>query len=299
VPSPDGMVEVGTINTKREFIVDQHMLAGIPERLPADAKVGTITLVGAGPGDPELLTVKAHKALESADLVVSDRLVSKEILDLVKGELLVARKLPGCAIEAQREIFRWCADGILAGKNVVRLKIGDPFVFGRGGEEVHEFRRLGVEAAVVPGISSSLAGPLAAGIPVTHRGVANRVVLCTGMGKDESAPDVPAYHPQQTAVFLMAVGRLRALTRDLAAAGYPADTPVAIIERATTPRERTVTGTIAGIAQAAEDAAVRPPSIIVVGEVVTCLAPGSRVASEYAFDSVIQDSIAAFNRARA
>jgi len=107
---------------------------------------------------------------------------------------------------------------VLAGKSVVRLKIGDPYVFGRGGEEVLEFRRLGVEPKVIPGISSALAAPLAAGIPVTHRGIANRVVFCTGMSKEETVPDVPPYHSEQTCVFLMAVGRLpelvEALTRD-------------------------------------------------------------------------------------
>jgi len=129
---------------------------------------------------------------------------------------------------------------------------------------------------------------------VTHRGVANRVVLCTGQGKDESTPDVPVYHAQQTAVFLMAVGRLRGLTRDLAAQGYPGTTPVAIIENATTPRERKVVGTIETISQIAEDEKIQPPSIIVVGEVVTCLAPGSQKASEYSFDTVIEESLASF-----
>mmetsp|Transcript_19461 Transcript_19461/g.39447 ORF Transcript_19461/g.39447 Transcript_19461/m.39447 type:complete len:402 (-) Transcript_19461:76-1281(-) len=267
----NSMVEVGCINTKREFIVDAHLLGNLPEHLEPGAKIGDVSLVGAGPGDPDLLTVAALKSLQSADLVVSDRLVSAEILALVKGELKVARKLPGCAHEAQREIFRWCVEALLEGKNVVRLKIGDPFVFGRGGEEVLEFRRLGFEPKVIPGISSALAGPLAAGIPVTHRGVANRVVFMTGNGKDDSTPDVAPYHPDQTCVFLMAVGRLPELSQQLLRDGYPHETPVGIIERATTPRERTVVGSVADIAEVAERDKVQAPAIIVVGEVVNAL----------------------------
>ena len=217
VPTDFGqMVEVGAINAKRDFIISEHMLGRLPEHAPAGEPLGNITLVGAGPGDPDLLTLAAHKAIMSADVVVADRLVSQEILQLVQhGQLKVARKLPGCALEAQREIYRWCAEAVLAGKNVVRLKIGDPYVFGRGGEEVLEFRRLGVEARVIPGISSALAGPLAAGIPVTHRGIANRVVFCTGMSKEETVPDVPHYHAEQTCVFLMAVGILPQLVHAL------------------------------------------------------------------------------------
>lgn len=283
VPTENGhLVEVGCINTKHDFIIDEHMLGKLPERAPVGKPLGNITLVGAGPGDPDLLTMAAYKALVSADVVVADRLVSQEILELVQnGELKVARKLPGCALEAQREIYRWCAEAVLAGKNVVRLKIGDPYVFGRGGEEVLEFRQLGVEPKVVPGISSALAGPLAAGIPVTHRGMANRVVFCTGMNKDEAVPDVPPYHKEQSCVFLMAVGRLAQLVHALATDGYPASTPVAIIERATTPRERTLRSDLASVVAEAEAAEVKAPAIVVVGSVVLALhAPGRDARSD-------------------
>jgi len=263
---------VGCINAKSDFIIDEHMLGKLPERVPPGQPLGSVTLVGAGPGDPDLLTIAAYKALQAADVVVADRLVSQEILELVQhGELKVARKLPGCALEAQREIYRWCAEALLAGKKVVRLKIGDPYVFGRGGEEVLEFRRLGVEPKVIPGISSALAGPLAAGIPVTHRGIANRVVFCTGINKDELVPDVPPYHAEQTCVFLMAVGRLPELVDALSADKYPANTPVAIIERATTPRERTVRTDLTNVVADAEANNVKAPAIIVVGGVVLAL----------------------------
>ena len=272
VPTENGkLVEVGCINTKRDFLVGEHLLGQLPEHAPAGLPLGHVTLVGAGPGDPDLLTMAAHKALAAADVVVADRLVSQEILELVQGDLKVARKLPGCALEAQREIYQWCAEAVLEGKQVVRLKIGDPYVFGRGGEEVLELRRLGLEPTVLPGISSALAGPLAAGIPVTHRGVANRVVFCTGMSKEETVPDVPVFHAEQTCVFLMAVGRLPELVHALRAADYPAHTPVGIIERATTPRERTLRSDLDGIVAAAAAAQVQPPAIIVVGGVVNAL----------------------------
>jgi len=271
VQTPGGMVEVGSFNAKRNFMIDEHMLAGFPEHATPGALLGSISLVGAGPGDPDLLTVAAVRELEQADLVVSDRLVSQEIMAMVKCPLRVAQKHPGCAQQAQREIYRWCFEALLAGKRVVRLKIGDPFVFGRGGEEVVEFRRFGVEPKVIPGISSALAGPGAAMIPVTHRGVANKVVFCTGMDRNENVPDVPPFSPEQTVVYLMAIGRLQELSEMMVARGYPADLPVGICERATTPQQRDVYGTLSTIGAIAREERVRAPAVVVVGEVVGAL----------------------------
>ncbi len=173
---------------------------------------------------------------------------------------------------AQDEIFQWCLDGLQAGKHVVRLKIGDPFVFGRGGEEVLQFRQYGVEPTVIPGVSAAFSAPLLASIPVTHRGISNQVVMCTGYGKDYTSPDLIQYHPEQTVVFLMAVGRLRQLSDSLITkAGYPPQTPVGIVERAGCPEQRTVVGTMESIADLAERFQVKPPSTIVVGEVVNVL----------------------------
>merc|ERR1712100_23 len=140
------------------------------------------------------------------------RLVSQEILDLVQGEVKVARKLPGCAELAQEEEIYWAHQGLAKGKHVIRLKIGDPFVFGRGGEECLTFRRFGVESKVVPGVSAAFSAPLLGNIPVTHRGVSNQVVMCTGYGREGTSPDLIQYHKEQTIVFLMAVGRLRELS---------------------------------------------------------------------------------------
>jgi uroporphyrin-III C-methyltransferase len=241
-----------------------------PSKLPNG---GRITMVGSGPGDPDLLTLAAFKLLSDPNaLVISDRLVSKEILDLIEGECKIARKLPGCAEEAQEEIYKWCKEGLDAGKHVIRLKIGDPFVFGRGGEEVLKFREYGVEPKVIPGVSAAFSAPLLGSIPVTHRGVSNQVVMCTGYGRDGSSPDLIQYHKEQTIVFLMAVGRLRDLCQRLIdLAGYPSKTPVGIIQNAGCPNQRTVVGNMETIADLAEKYQVKAPSTIVVGEVVNVL----------------------------
>ncbi|KAG7338499.1 uroporphyrinogen III synthase/methyltransferase [Nitzschia inconspicua] len=234
---------------------------------------GKVTLVGSGPGDPELLTLKAVKLLQEPDaLVIVDRLVSPEILNLIQGEIKIARKLPGCAELAQEEIYWWAHQGLSAGKHVIRLKIGDPFVFGRGGEEILKFRQYGVESKVVPGVSSAFSAPLLANIPVTHRGAANQVVMCTGYGREGTSPDLIQYHEEQTIVFLMAVGRLRELCdRLVTLAGYPKDTPVGIVEKAGCPSQRTVIGTMETIADMAEKHKVQAPSTIIVGKVVNVL----------------------------
>ena len=206
--------------------------------------LGSVSLVGAGPGDPELLTVQAVRLLRQAELVISDRLVSAEILDTIKCEIRIAKKRPGCAEEAQEEIYEWTKEAVLAGKNVVRLKIGDPFLFGRGGEEVLEFRKLGVEPLLVPGISSSYAAPLSAKIPLTHRGVSNSVLISTGYGRNEAIIEIPEYSADTTVVLLMAVGRIGEISANMTSMGYPKETPVAIIEKATTPLQRTILGTL-------------------------------------------------------
>lgn len=262
-----------------------------PSTLPNGGK---ITLVGSGPGDPELLTLAAYKLLTGDDvdnqystsengsnesgktLVVADRLVSQEILDLVHSsgaECKIARKLPGCADAAQEEIYQWCKEGLDEGKHVIRLKIGDPFVFGRGGEEVLTFRHTyHVEPKIIPGVSSTFAAPALGSIPVTHRGVSNQVVMCTGYGKNGTSPDLISYHKEQTIVFLMAVGRLRELsTRLMNMANYPSNTPVGIIQNAGCPNQRMVVGNLDTIADIAEEYQVKAPSTIVVGDVVNVL----------------------------
>lgn len=249
---------------------------------PTPGRKCRVTLVGSGPGDPDLLTVAAHRIItDPAAFLVVDRLVSPEILALIQGEYRVARKTPGCADRAQDEIHDWIEEAVRSHRydDVVRLKIGDPFVFGRGGEEVLHFRNMfdrdEVDLRVIPGVSAAFAAPLLGGIPVTHRGVSNQVVLCTGYGRNGTSPDLLRYHPEQTVVFLMAVGRLSGLCESLVdLAGYPADTPVAIVENAGCPAQRTVVGDMTDIAALATELDVRPPSTIVVGEVVRVLLEG-------------------------
>jgi uroporphyrin-III C-methyltransferase len=274
---------------------DKSLLSNIiQQNLPSTIMPngGKITMVGSGPGDPDLLTMAAHKILaDPAVLVISDRLVSKEILDLIKGDCKVARKLPGCAEAAQEEIYNWCKEGLDAGKHVIRLKIGDPFVFGRGGEEVIKFREFGVEPKVIPGVSAAFSAPLLGSIPVTHRGVSNQVVMCTGYGRNGTSPDLIQYHKEQTIVFLMAVGRLRELCQRLIdMAGYPSKTPVGIIQNAGCPTQRTVVGNMETIADLAAEYKVKAPSTIVVGEVVNVLLEG---ASESGQELLTQNVTAA------
>lgn len=237
-------------------------------------ELGAFSLVGAGPGDPELLTVKAVRLISDPDaLVVADRLVSPEIRSLVRGELRVAGKAPGCAEAAQREIYDWCVEGLAGGRDVVRLKIGDPYVFGRGGEEVLELRAaLGVTATVVPGVSSCLAAPLAAGAPVTHRGAAHQVLVSTGYGRDGNSPALPAFDANRTVVLLMAVGRLRKIAADaVALRAFPRDCPALVVEQAATPRQRTVLGDLGDIADLCEEHAIKAPATVVIGAVARVL----------------------------
>lgn len=250
-----------------------------PSSSAASARGARVRLVGAGPGDPELLTVAGRRALEEADLVLADRLVPPAILELVRGELRIARKVPGRAQAAQEELDAWTLEAVQAGRDVVRLKCGDPFVFGRGGEELRWLAGHGVTAEVVPGVTSALAAPAAAQIPTTMRGFADRVTVLTAVLKDGAVPDVPTFHPTTTFVFLMGVRRLGELCDALVAAGFPVDWPAAIVERATWPEQRSLRGslrTIPGIAQAQ---GVQAPATIVVGRVVDALTEGA-VAAE-------------------
>ncbi len=231
-----------------------------------------IALVGAGPGDINLLTLQTLHYIQTAQVIVSDRLVSSDILTLVPShcQLLIANKTKGRQASAQEEINQWCLSALSNGKRVVRLKIGDPNIFGRGGEESAFYRNLGYNPVIVPGISSAFVAPLRAGIPLTLRGVADQIVVATGMGKDFSIPDIPTYREKTTVVLLMATERLKTFKSDFSQAGYPSHTPVAIVENATTISERVTFGDIGSISRIAKDAGIKPPAVIIVGDVVKC-----------------------------
>ena len=237
---------------------------------------GRVVLVGAGPGDPELITVRGARELAAADVVVYDRLVAPTLLDLVppEAERIYVGKEPGRAAVPQREIERLLVDHALGGATVVRLKGGDPFVFGRGGEEAAACAAAGIPCEVVPGVSAAVAAPAAAGIPVTHRGMARSFAVVTGSTAHDDEVDLSRVAGADTLVVLRAAGRLAETCAELIAAGRPSDEPAAIVQWAWTPEQRAVVGTLADLPLLAEAASIGPPATLVVGD-VAALGSGS------------------------
>jgi len=233
---------------------------------------GRVTLVGAGPGDPELLTLKAARLLREADVVLYDALVAPEILALVRhgARLIAVGKRGGCRSTPQRFIERLLIREARAGHNVVRLKGGDPFVFGRGGEEMLALRAAGVPVEVVCGVTAGLAAPAAVGIPVTHRGLALGVALVTGHGANGAEPDWDALaRTGLTLVIYMGMTRVGELRAKLLAAGIRPAMPVSIIANATRPVQDAFVTTLGALIEDTRDARLASPAVIVVGEVVT------------------------------
>ncbi len=249
-----------------------------PEPQAPGRATGRVSLVGAGPGDPGLLTARALALIAEADVILHDRLIPSEALAGARGdaELLFVGKEGGGASVPQEQTDALMVDRALAGAHVVRLKGGDPFVFGRGGEEARVLREAGIPFEVVPGITSGIAAPAYAGIPVTHRDHASAVALVTGHGRadeggeDELVPGIDwaglAAFPG-TLVFYMGVRQLEHIAASLIAAGRPPGEAAAIVERGTLPDQREVVATLATIAQRAREENVRPPSVTVVGSV--------------------------------
>jgi uroporphyrin-III C-methyltransferase len=233
---------------------------------------GKVFLVGAGPGHPDLLTVKAANLLKIADVVVYDRLIQEGILNLSKpeSERIYMGKPIGTHESCQDEIQDLLREKALEGKLVVRLKGGDPFLFGRGGEEVEYLALHGIPFEVVPGVSSALAAPIAAGIAVTHRESASSVAIVTGhQAKSETNRlDWDALSRIDTLIFLMCVHNVGSISRNLIAHGRNGGTPAAMIQMAFWREERVVTGALATIADDVERAEIKPPATLVVGEVV-------------------------------
>lgn len=241
-----------------------------PAALDLRRRRGRIVLAGSGPGHPDLLTTATLKAIRSADLILADKLVPAPVLELVprRTPIQIARKFPGNADQAQEELHQMALTALKEGKTVLRLKQGDPYLYGRGAEEVAFFREHGYESTVLPGITSSLSAPLFANVPVTHRAVSDQVLVCTGTGRKGAAPDPPAYLPNQTVVFLMALHRLEALVASLyehKTSPYPPSTPCAVIERASCPDQRVIRTTLEHVNHAVEDEGSRPPGLLVVG----------------------------------
>jgi uroporphyrin-III C-methyltransferase/precorrin-2 dehydrogenase/sirohydrochlorin ferrochelatase len=232
---------------------------------------GKAWLVGAGPGDPDLLTIRALRILQTADVIVHDRLVSDEVLALARrdADLISVGKKPGCKANPQQDINALLVDLVRSGKDVCRLKGGDPFVFARGGEELEALQQAGFAAEVVPGITAAAGCAAYAGIPLTHRDLSQSVVFVAAHGKDSADTlDWPSLaRDQQTLVFYMAVGRFPELMNRLIDHGRAADTPIAIIEKGTTPEQRVVRGHLGQLQMLREARRIEPPAILIVGEV--------------------------------
>lgn len=243
-----------------------------------------LTLVGAGPGDPDLLTIKAFKAIQAADVVLYDALVSDEILDLIpKGTLaLSVGKRAGAHSIPQEDINRIIVEKAFQHGHVVRLKGGDPFVFGRGYEEMIFAAEAGIRVNVIPGISSSIGVPATSHIPITARGYSESFFVVTGTTQAGTLSDDLALAAQSTAtvVVLMGLGHLEAIMEIFVAHGK-SDLPVAIIENGTTHQSRTHTGTVRTIATTVRDANVKPPAVIVIGRVVDCAENLRRVSQQH------------------
>jgi uroporphyrin-III C-methyltransferase len=231
-----------------------------------------VHLVGSGPGDPELLTVKARRLIETADVVLHDKLPGPEILSSIPAEKREdVGKRAGGEWTPQEYTNKRLVELASDGKTVVRLKGGDPFVFGRGGEEAEHLADHGIDFEYVPGVTSAIAGPGVAGIPVTHRDHASSVSFVTGHEdptKDESAIEWGALaETGGTLVVLMGVGKLPMYVEELLEAGMEPETPVALVERATWPDQQVASGTLETIVDARDEAGIEPPAISVIGDV--------------------------------
>lgn len=263
----------------------------------ASERKGRIILAGSGPGHPDLLTRATHKALLSADVILADKLVPSGVLDLIprRTPVHIARKFPGNAEQAQTELLELGLAGLKAGKTVLRLKQGDPYIYGRGGEEYEFFRKegWGDSIEVLPGITSALSAPMFAGIPATQRAVSDQVLICTGTGRKGKPSVPPEFVTTRTVVFLMALHRISALVADLTTWEsddakvvlengdldqsrklWPKTTPCAVIERASCPDQRVIRTTLEFVAQAIESEGSRPPGLLVLGNACEVLMKG-------------------------
>jgi uroporphyrin-III C-methyltransferase len=243
-----------------------------PTNQPDSRDVGTVSLVGSGPGDPGLLTVRARERIDEADVVLHDKLPGPEILETIpEAKREDVGKRAGGDRTPQSAINERLVELARDGQDVVRLKGGDPFVFGRGGEEAEYLAAHDVPVEVVPGVTSAVAGPAVAGIPVTHRDHASSVSFVTGHEdptKDESAVDWDALAATGgTIVVLMGVGRLPDYADALRDAGLAPETPIALVERATWPDMRVATGTLETATGTRDDAGIEPPAVTVIGDV--------------------------------
>jgi uroporphyrin-III C-methyltransferase/precorrin-2 dehydrogenase/sirohydrochlorin ferrochelatase len=263
----------------RRFVAgDTHGAESLAQQLLARTsgsprESGEVTLVGAGPGDPELLTLKALRALQDADVILHDRLVPRAVLDMARRDAaqICVGKAAGGLGSTQAEINALLIEHASQGKRVVRLKGGDPFIFGRGGEELQALQKAQIRFSVIPGITAAAGCAAYAGIPLTHRGYAHSVTFVAGHGdKDGGEPDWRALaQPGITAVFYMGLARVEHIAARLVQHGAREALPAALIAQGTLENQRVITGTLATIAAAAARAGLESPALLVVGEVVS------------------------------
>ncbi|OWB57393.1 methyltransferase activity protein [[Candida] boidinii] len=260
------------------------------------AKKGSISLIGSGPGSVSLLTLGALSEILSADLVLSDKLVPQQVLDMIptKTETFIARKFPGNAEAAQNQLLEMGLKALNEGKKVIRLKQGDPYIFGRGGEEFKFFESHGYSPLVLPGITSALASTIVSDIPATHRDVADQVLICTGTGRRGVLPNLPEYNASRTTVFLMALHRIVDLVPELINnKKWDANLPVAIVEKASSPDQRIVRTTLGNVAEVVQTIGSRPPGLLVTGwacSVLKQLPEGSKYIVEEGYQNIQHDN---------
>ena len=253
-----------------EAVVELERL--LAEFAACDRRRGRVDLVGAGPGDPELLTLKAFRLIQNADIVFHDRLVSPEILDLIRrdADRVSVGKEKSRHTMPQDDIHRQMIAAAAAGKRVVRLKGGDPFIFGRGGEELQALSAAGIETSVTPGISAALGCAAAAGLPLTHRDHAQSLTFVTGHAKAGGMPEMNwqgLATPHQTVVVFMGVGTADRIASAMIDAGRAADTPVAIIENGTCQNQTKAFGTLATLRETIDHNNITGPALLIIGEV--------------------------------
>ena len=244
-------------------------------RAASAAPEGEVYLIGVGPGDPDLLTVRALQLLQQADVLLYDRLVPDVIIARARrdAEKINVGKLPGRHDVPQAEINSLLVDYARRGLRVARVKGGDPFVFGRGGEELQVLRDAGIAVIVVPGVTAALGAAAASGIPLTHRGLSQSVTFVTATGKQGSQLNWAGLaYPSQTVVFYMSAAQIDYIAERLQSHGLPAGHPAALIERATWPDQRVLTTTVGGMVALAQGAALRSPTLLVVGDVAALAA---------------------------
>ena len=254
----------------------QNEFAAASSLVLEEKKIGSLYLVGAGPGHPELLTIQAAKILMSCDLVVSDRLIPKDLLDLIDPEKLVLSsfKVGGASDKSQDESNEICLKGVQDGKMVARFKTGDPFIYGRGGEEILFFRKYGIEPIVAPGLSSVFGACSANYIPLTHRGVADQVLVLSGRGQGGTFPNIPEYNPMRTTIVLMSLSRLEVLSKQMIERGYPQDLTCLVIQKGTWMHgEKVSSSNLEGISAQVLVDGIENPAMLVVGRACNTLSP--------------------------